>query len=228
MIGIIGGTEYTGGELARILSTHPDVEIAAMTSRQNAGSKVSDVHPFLQGYEDIDFTERIGNTDDLDLVFVASPQGVVMSEVPGLLERSIKVVDLSGDYRLHDVPTYERLVRSRPYRHGEPSDGGLWPPRVLLRQDLWCGPGGHPLVLRHVCHPGLRPPAEVRSNGGGCHSRRQIRNVGGRYGPQPAHTPLHMQRVNHPLQRELPQARAKSGDGCEPLRRHTWSLSYRS
>ena len=78
-IGIIGGTGYTGGELARILSTHPDVEIAAMTSRQNAGARVSDVHPFLSGYVDIDFTERITDTEDLDLVFVATPHGVAMS-----------------------------------------------------------------------------------------------------------------------------------------------------
>ena len=107
-IGIIGGTGYTGGELARILCTHPDVEIAAMTSRQNAGSRVADVHPFLGGYVDIPFTERISETRDLDLVFVATPHGVAMNEVPGLLEQGIKAIDLSGDYRLHDVPTYEK------------------------------------------------------------------------------------------------------------------------
>lgn len=107
-IGIIGGTGYTGGELARILSTHPEVEIAAMTSRQNAGSKVSDVHSYLKGYVDISFTERIEETDDLDLVFVATPHGVAMDEVPKLLERGIKAVDLSGDYRLHDVSVYEK------------------------------------------------------------------------------------------------------------------------
>lgn len=107
-IGIIGGTGYTGGELARILSTHPEVEIAAMTSRQNAGSKVSDVHSYLKGYVDISFTERIEETDDLDLVFVATPHGVAMDEVPKLLDRGIKAIDLSGDYRLHDVSVYEK------------------------------------------------------------------------------------------------------------------------
>ena len=105
-IGIIGGTGYTGSELARILCRHPDVEIAAMTSRQNAGSMVADVHPFLGGYVDIPFTERISDTPDLDLVFVATPHGVAMSEVPKLLEQGIKAVDLSGDYRLHDVAVY--------------------------------------------------------------------------------------------------------------------------
>ena len=107
-IGIIGGTGYTGGELARILCTHPDVEIAAMTSRQNAGSKVADVHTFLGGYLDLEFTERIPEDTDLDLVFVATPHGVAMSEVPKLLERGIKAIDLSGDYRLQDVSVYEK------------------------------------------------------------------------------------------------------------------------
>ena len=107
-VGIIGGTGYAGGELARILCTHPDVEISAMTSRQNAGAKVSDVHPYLRGYVDISFTERISDTDDLDLVFVATPHGVAMKEVPALRERGIKAIDLSGDYRIHDVDVYKK------------------------------------------------------------------------------------------------------------------------
>ncbi len=105
-VGIIGGTGYTGGELARILCTHPDVEIISMTSRQNTGKKVSDIHPFLKGYADIDFTETV--SDDADLVFVATPHGVAMKEVPRYLEKGIKCIDLSGDYRMHDVETYER------------------------------------------------------------------------------------------------------------------------
>lgn len=106
-VGIIGGTGYTGGELARLLCTHPDVEIAAMTSRQNAGLKVQDVHTYLRGYVDLEFTERISDTRDLDLVFVATPHGVAMKEVPALVEQGIKAIDLSGDYRLHDVSVYE-------------------------------------------------------------------------------------------------------------------------
>lgn len=107
-IGIIGGTGYTGGELARLLCRHPDVEIAAMTSRQNAGRPVSEIHPYLGGYVDLAFTERISDTRDLDLVFVATPHGVAMSEVPVLLEQGIKAIDLSGDYRLHDPELYEK------------------------------------------------------------------------------------------------------------------------
>lgn len=104
-IGIIGGTGYTGGELARMLSTHPEIEIEYMTSRQSAGRKVSDVHSYLKGYVDIDFTNEVG---DVDLVFVATPHGVAMDEVPKFMERGIKVIDMSGDYRLHDPAEYKK------------------------------------------------------------------------------------------------------------------------
>ncbi|MGN1045382.1 MAG: N-acetyl-gamma-glutamyl-phosphate reductase [Candidatus Methanomethylophilaceae archaeon] len=105
-IGIIGGTGYTGGELARLLCRHPDVEIVSMTSRQNVGKRVSDVHNYLRGYTDLCFTDKVSG--DEDLVFVATPHGVAMKEVPGLLASGIKCIDLSGDYRMHDVPTYEK------------------------------------------------------------------------------------------------------------------------
>ena len=105
-IGIIGGTGYTGGELARLLCNHPEVEIASMTSRQNAGKRVSEAHPYLKGYVDLEFTEKIDK--DVDLVFVATPHGVAMKEVPQFMEKGVKCIDLSGDYRMHDVPTYEK------------------------------------------------------------------------------------------------------------------------
>jgi N-acetyl-gamma-glutamyl-phosphate reductase len=106
-VGIIGGTGYTGSELSRLLCIHPEVELAALTSRQNAGKKVSDIQTFLKGYSDIVFTEKI-NAKDLDLVFVATPHGVAMDEVPSLVDSGVKVIDLSGDYRLHDAAKYNK------------------------------------------------------------------------------------------------------------------------
>lgn len=106
-VGVIGGTGYTGSELSRILCVHPGVELAALTSRQNAGTKVSNVHTHLKGYTDLVFTEKISDTKDLDLVFVATPHGVAMSEVPALDEAGMKVIDLSGDYRLKNPGIYE-------------------------------------------------------------------------------------------------------------------------
>lgn len=106
--GIIGGTGYTGSELSRLLCTHPEVELAALTSRQSAGKKVSDIQTFLKGYSDLVFTEKISDTKDLDMVFVATPHGVAMEEVPQLAEAGIKVIDMSGDYRLHDISEYNQ------------------------------------------------------------------------------------------------------------------------
>ena len=107
-VGIIGGTGYTGSELSRLLCRHPDIELAALTSRSNAGKDVTSVHGFLRGYTDIKFTERISDTKDLDFVMVATPYGVAMEEVPALRERGIKCIDLSGDYRLKDAALYKQ------------------------------------------------------------------------------------------------------------------------
>ena len=107
-VGIIGGTGYTGSELSRLLCRHPDIELAALTSRSNAGKDVTSVHGFLRGYTDIKFTEKISDTKDLDFVMVATPYGVAMEEVPALREQGIKCIDLSGDYRLKDAALYKQ------------------------------------------------------------------------------------------------------------------------
>lgn len=107
-VGIIGGTGYTGSELSRLLVRHPDIELAALTSRTNAGTKVSKINTFLKGYTDIEFTEKISDTKDLDFVMVATPHGVAMNEVPALREQGIKCIDLSGDYRLRTPDVHQK------------------------------------------------------------------------------------------------------------------------
>jgi N-acetyl-gamma-glutamyl-phosphate reductase len=104
---VVGGSGYTGGELARLLCRHPNVELAAMTSRQLAGTKVSKAHPFLRGFVDISFEEKLTRSD-YDVVFTATPHGASMDIVPELLATGAKVIDLSGDYRLKDVDVYKK------------------------------------------------------------------------------------------------------------------------
>ncbi len=107
-VGIVGGTGYTGGELARLICNHPGMELKAMTSRGNAGKPVGSVHGYLKGYVDLEFKSSIEEDDGLDLVFLATPHGVSMEHVPYLLEMGLKVVDLSGDYRLDDEKMYSQ------------------------------------------------------------------------------------------------------------------------
>ena len=103
-IGIVGATGYTGVELLRILSIHPEVEISYVTSRSNAGSRVDAMFPNLRGFVDLEFSDP--STDALaecDLVFFATPNGVAMKHVAELLKAGTKVIDLAADFRIKDI-----------------------------------------------------------------------------------------------------------------------------
>ena len=108
-VAIIGASGYTGVELARILCNHPEFELTAATSRQYAGKPLSEVFPNLLGKTDL-ICENL-SIDELcnraDLFFAAVPHKTAMDLVPQLLQEGKKVVDLSADYRLRDVSTYE-------------------------------------------------------------------------------------------------------------------------
>jgi len=108
-IGIFGGSGYGGSELLRILLFHPQVEIAFVTANEHAGKAVGDVHRNLNGLTDLRFTsapEQFENAQDLDCVFLALPHGQAMKIVPRL-PPPLKVIDLSGDFRLRDKAVFE-------------------------------------------------------------------------------------------------------------------------
>ncbi|PKP13290.1 MAG: N-acetyl-gamma-glutamyl-phosphate reductase [Bacteroidetes bacterium HGW-Bacteroidetes-3] len=111
-IGIIGATGYTGSELVRILTNHPNVEIKVITSESRAGELFSDVHPFLQGIADQKLVS-INEIDnyDLDLVFLALPHGVSMDFVKRFNDKKFKIIDLSGDFRLSSQEIYEEWYK---------------------------------------------------------------------------------------------------------------------
>ncbi len=108
-VAIVGGTGYGGMELLRYLLDHPDATVTAITSRTETG-KVGDVHPHLRGLTDLAFTaeKAVDLAKGNDLLFFAAPHGVAAKEVPAVLAASprVKVVDLSGDFRLRDAAAY--------------------------------------------------------------------------------------------------------------------------
>ncbi len=107
-VGIVGGTGYTGVELLRLLASHPEVQVAAITSRGEAGTRVDQLYPNLRGHFDLTFTEPdLGRLCELDVVFFATPHGVAMQMAPALLARGVKVIDLSADFRLQDPSTFQ-------------------------------------------------------------------------------------------------------------------------
>jgi N-acetyl-gamma-glutamyl-phosphate reductase len=106
--GIVGGTGYTGVELLRLLTQHPQVEIAAITSRQEAGSAVSAMFPSLRGRVALEFTHPDkAPLSKCDVVFFATPNGVAMGEARALLDAGARIVDISADFRIKDVAEWE-------------------------------------------------------------------------------------------------------------------------
>lgn len=106
---IVGGTGYTGVELLRLLALHPEVEVVSVTSRSEAGRRVDDMFPSLRGIVDLAYSDPASQpAQDCDLAFFATPNGTAMHQVPALLERGTRVVDLAADFRLKDLETWQR------------------------------------------------------------------------------------------------------------------------
>jgi N-acetyl-gamma-glutamyl-phosphate reductase len=107
-IAIIGASGYAGGDLIRLLLTHPSAEVTCATSRKLAGKPVDSVHPHLKGFTRLSFENPSIDSLDADLAFLAVPHTAAMTYAGSLLERGIKVVDLSADYRL-PRETFEKV-----------------------------------------------------------------------------------------------------------------------
>jgi N-acetyl-gamma-glutamyl-phosphate reductase common form len=110
-VGIFGGSGYGGAELLRLLLMHPQVEIELVTANEHAGKAVGEVHRNLYGLTGLRFEhapEALESFEDLDFVFLSLPHGQAISIVPRL-PQSVKVIDLSGDFRLRERETFERF-----------------------------------------------------------------------------------------------------------------------
>ncbi len=107
--GIVGGTGYTGVELLRLLAQHPDVELAAITSRKEAGMPVADMFPSLRGRVSLAFsTPEEAPLKHCDVVFFATPNGVAMQQTRELLDAGVKVIDLAADFRITDIAEWTK------------------------------------------------------------------------------------------------------------------------
>ena len=108
-VSIVGGSGYTGIELLRLLSLHPNVDIHHITSRNDVGRFVYEVYPSLRGVLSHKFVdpEEI-HLEESNLVFFATPNGIAMKYAKALIGRGVKVIDLAADFRIKDVKEWER------------------------------------------------------------------------------------------------------------------------
>jgi N-acetyl-gamma-glutamyl-phosphate reductase len=113
-VGIVGGTGYTGVELLRILAVHPNVELTAITSRKETGMPVAQMFPSLRGHVDLAFSDpEKAPLNDCNVVFFATPNAIAMSQAKPLVDAGVKVIDLSADFRIQDIPEWERWYKTK-------------------------------------------------------------------------------------------------------------------
>ncbi len=98
-VGIIGGTGYTGVELLRLLSLHPEVEFKVITSRTKAGRTVADLFVNLRRRVYLSFVKPDNELlCACDVVFSATPNGIAMTYAPILLEAGVKLINIAADF----------------------------------------------------------------------------------------------------------------------------------
>lgn len=108
-VGIVGGTGYTGVELLRLLAQHPQVELAVITSRGDAGTAVADMFPSLRGRVSLRFSDpKEAPLASCDVAFFATPNGIAMQQADNLLSAGVRVIDLAADFRIKDVSLWEK------------------------------------------------------------------------------------------------------------------------
>ncbi|MEX2512949.1 MAG: N-acetyl-gamma-glutamyl-phosphate reductase [Cyclobacteriaceae bacterium] len=166
-VSIIGATGYTGSELARILVHHPQVEIVSITSETHKGKKFSDLHGQFTGILDLPLhgADEI-DVQNQDVIFLALPHGVSMDFVKNWMGLGVKLVDLSGDFRLSSPAVYkEWYKKEHVYPEGFGNAVYGMPElheEAIKRADLVANPGCYPtasiLGLAPIFHSGRVDP----------------------------------------------------------------------
>ncbi len=147
-VGILGASGYTGAELVRLLSQHPQVEMTLLTAERNAGQPFAAVFPHL-GHLKLPDLIKIGDADwsAVDVVFCALPHGTTQ-DVIASLPRDLRVVDLSADFRLADVELYAKWY-GHPHRAPELQKQAVYGMTELARDAV--------RKARLVANPGCYP-----------------------------------------------------------------------
>lgn len=115
-VALIGGTGYGGAEILRRILFHPGVEVVRVTAADNIGKKVGDVHFNLAGVTDLVFEDLPAReaAKGVDVVFMALPHKTTAKVAMELFDTGVKIVDMSGDFRLENVDEYRKFYAEHP------------------------------------------------------------------------------------------------------------------
>jgi N-acetyl-gamma-glutamyl-phosphate reductase len=160
-VAVFGAAGYTGALSARLLLRHPAFELTALTARSDVGRRLDDLYPHHRVplvLEALDLDRHAG----VDAAIVAYPHGAAAELVAALHRRGVRVVDLSADFRLHDVSVYEQWYREHPEPALLPAAVYGLPERYrdqIRDADLVANPGCYPtatlLALAPLAGAGL-------------------------------------------------------------------------
>ncbi len=143
-MGIINVTGYIGIDLARLLYRHPGVNLVSVTGRSAAGEGLGDIFPHMAA-SGLSVTSELG---DVEVAFSALPHAASAEAVARALERDIKVIDISADFRLKDLDVYRKWYG---VEHPVPEliDEAVYGLTELYRKDI----AGARLVANPGCYP---------------------------------------------------------------------------
>ncbi|MBU1116090.1 MAG: N-acetyl-gamma-glutamyl-phosphate reductase [Bacteroidetes bacterium] len=109
-VSIIGASGYTGGELLRLLISHPNINIQQITSSSYYGKFAHKAHPNLRKATNLKFC-AVDELEKTDLLFLCTPHGESMKKMNEFINIADKIIDLSGDFRLNDVKEFEKWYK---------------------------------------------------------------------------------------------------------------------
>jgi len=152
--GIIGATGYTGLELVRILSRHPEAQLVGVTSQTYSGQSFESIFPSAAGFTGLILEPQdVGElAERCDVIFTAVPHGVSMEVIETVINKGKKAVDLGADYRFDDVGVYEKWYK---LEHKTPD---------LIRSSVYGLPEIHRELIREanlVGNPGCYPTSII-------------------------------------------------------------------
>ena len=106
--GVIGASGYAGGELLRLISSHPNFKLSYIAAGSSAGELITSVHPALQNFAGQKFEETNTNlANACELLFIALPHGE-SAKLVSQLDSSVKIIDLGADFRLADSTSWKK------------------------------------------------------------------------------------------------------------------------
>jgi len=181
-VGIIGATGYAGAELIRILLSHKQVNISAVSSVSFAGSVYSDIYPAFRGI----FDQKCGNSDfvtgNADIVFAAVPHGLSEDIAEKVLQNSGRLIDLGADFRLESEDDYTAWY-GPPYSKKSLHDLSVYGLPELYRDKIpgakiVANPGCYPTSIALGLAPVLRHGLAVPEQGIICDSKSGVSGAG--------------------------------------------------